>query len=289
MGRTAVELIEGLLGIRLGHRVRAGGPVDEHEARETLDARLAVEVPRRVRGGNRAAERVTADDHVATLLLGQPNDLPEVVDLGVHPPLLRVLDVAVRNRLHVVRDGVVGDPLQVVVEDLLGSRLAPLGAVEHRLVLEQVLAPLNGPDLPSRRTLDDRPGERGEVGGPRRGARIQDQDVRRVARAEPQEADQVQAVRSPGGLVAVDPVDLGPGCRRARRRNCGHEHRSYHHQCCERLPWQLALSTHLRQSLHADSFDVLPAAVDSGVFLSYFNRDEPHGRRSRNALLPLVR
>ena len=54
--------------------------------------------------------------------------------------------------------GEIDDLAGRVVEELLTVELVGLGEVEHRLVLEQVLAPLNGPDLPSRRPLDDRPG-----------------------------------------------------------------------------------------------------------------------------------
>ena len=48
-------------------------------------------------------------------------------------------------------DARVVDEAEVVVEQLLGAALAGLDAVEHGVVLEQVLAPLDGPHLPALR------------------------------------------------------------------------------------------------------------------------------------------
>ena len=169
--RAVAQIREALLRVGLGDRRRAAAAVDEHEPRQALGARLAGEVPRRVGGGDRAAERVAADDDLAAELLRAQHDAAQVADLDVHAPLPRVADLAVRDQPHVRRDRAVLDPAEVVVEHLLRRRLARLRAVEHRLVLEQVLAPLDRPHLPLRRLGDDALGQRREVRGARGRAR----------------------------------------------------------------------------------------------------------------------
>src|SRR3954467_3203664 len=109
-GGSLVEVVQGLLGLGLGHGVRGRAAVDEYEAGQTLDSGLAVEVPGGVGGGDRPAGRMTADAHVAALLLRHLDSLPQILDLHVHAPLLRELALVVGDRLHVVGDAVIREP-----------------------------------------------------------------------------------------------------------------------------------------------------------------------------------
>ncbi|WP_272477383.1 hypothetical protein [Baekduia alba] len=132
---------------------------------------------------------MAADDDLAAELLRLQHDAAQVLDLGVNPPLLGVGDLRVRDRSEVRGDRRVLDPTQVVVEHLLRRGLPGLRAVEDRLVLEQVLAPLDRPDLPARRLGDEALGQRREVRGAGRGPGVEHQDVAGLGRADLQDAD----------------------------------------------------------------------------------------------------
>src|SRR4029079_13391257 len=151
--------------------------VDVDKAGEAVRARLAVEVPGRVGGGDRAAERVAADHHRAPAALRLQHDLAQVADLGVHAPVAGEPDVRVRHGLVVGLDARVREVAEVVVEGLLRRRLSGLGGVEHRLVLEQVFAPLDRPHLPAGDHGDYGLGQRLEVGRAGRGAGVEHEDV----------------------------------------------------------------------------------------------------------------
>jgi hypothetical protein len=150
---------------------------------------------------------VAADHDLAVELLRPLDDAVQVLDLDVHAPVLRVGDVRVRDQLEVVRDARVGEPAEVVVEHALWRGLALLGLVEHRLVLEQVLPALDGPDLPAVELLGDRLRERLEVGGARRRARVEDEDVARPRRARLEDADLVVLGRRARGRIALDALE----------------------------------------------------------------------------------
>jgi hypothetical protein len=81
-----VQLLE--LHLCVAHtdrRACTGAAVDQHDAVEILGAGLAVEIPRRVRGRDGAAERMTAEHHFAAELLGPVDDLVKISDGHVHP------------------------------------------------------------------------------------------------------------------------------------------------------------------------------------------------------------
>ena len=90
-----------------------------------------------------------------------------------------------------VGDAAVLQPAEVVVEDLLRRGLAGLEPVEHRLVLEQVLAPLDRPHLPARGLGRQIPRQRREVGGGGRRPGVHHQDVARASRPDLEDADLV--------------------------------------------------------------------------------------------------
>ena len=68
-GARGIQVVQRLGRLLRGHRSRAAAAVDVDEAGEPLRPRLAVEVPGRVGGGDRAAQRVAADDDVAPATL----------------------------------------------------------------------------------------------------------------------------------------------------------------------------------------------------------------------------
>ena len=86
--------------------------------------------------------------------------------------------------LEVVGDARVLEVAEVVVEELGRRGLALLEQVQLRLVLEQVLAPLDRPHLPARGLGHDPLGQGHEVGAAGRGAGLEDQDVLGVARPD---------------------------------------------------------------------------------------------------------
>ena len=94
----------------------------------------------------------------------------EVLDRDAHAPLLGELNAGVGNEPEVRGDAALREPSQVVVEHRLRARLSGPGHVEHRLVLEQVLATLDRPHLPTRHLRHDPPGKRHEVSAARGGA-----------------------------------------------------------------------------------------------------------------------
>ncbi len=100
-GARSTQVAQRLRRLLRRHRSRPAAPVDVDEAGELLRPRLAVEVPGRVRGGDRAAERVPADDHAAAAALRRLYDAVQVADLDLHPPVLRVGDVGVGDELEV--------------------------------------------------------------------------------------------------------------------------------------------------------------------------------------------
>jgi hypothetical protein len=83
---------------------------------------------------------------------------------------------------------------EVVVEELARGCRALLDLVDHRLVLEQVLAAFDGPDLPAVGLAGDEVGERLEVRGARGGAGVEHEHVGRLARADLEDADPVELV-----------------------------------------------------------------------------------------------
>ena len=150
-GVPAAELLQRLRRLRSGHRRSPAPAVVVHQPGEVGRARLAVEVPGRVRGDDRAAERVAAERRrVPPARLGRLDHAAQVLHGDPHAPLAREADRGVGNRLQVRLDRRVGQEAEVVVEDGLRRGRARLGAVEDRLVLQEVLAPLDRPDLPAR-------------------------------------------------------------------------------------------------------------------------------------------
>ena len=215
-------------GLRGGGRLGPAAPVDVHEPRQAARAGLALEVPGGVGGGDRAAERVAAHHDLAAALLGQLDHAVEVLDLGVHPPLVGVADRVVGDELEVLGHARVVDEAEVVVEQLLGAALAGLDAVEHGVVLEQVLATLDRPHLPVLRLPHHVLGQRREVRRAGGGARVEDEHVARLLRADLEDADLVVLGRRAGGLDAGDALEgdrdlrhRGRGERGARERDGG--------------------------------------------------------------------
>src|SRR5256885_578081 len=109
------------------------------------------------------------------------------------------------------RDGLEGrgvarvvEPARVVVEAWPRGGLPGLGAIKDGVVLEEVLAALDGPDLPLGRARDDALGQRLEVRRAGRRARVEDEDVLRLRRADLEDADLVVPGRRAGRRVAGD-------------------------------------------------------------------------------------
>ncbi len=192
--------------------------VDEHEAGEVPGAGLAVEVPGSIGGGYGATERMAAQHDSATAPLRRLDHAPQILDLDAHPPLTCEPNVRIRNELEVRRDARVGEPAEVVVEQLLIGGHSLLGPVEHRVVLELILPPLHGPDLPALRLRDDGLRERREVCGACRRPRIEDQDVPRAPRPDLEHPHLVEPGRGARGLEAVKPPEPDRDLRPRRRR-----------------------------------------------------------------------
>ena len=111
------------------------------------------------------------------------------------------------------------EPAEVVVEQLGRGGEPLLGQVQHRLVLEQVLAALDRPHLPPRRPGHDPLGERHEVGraGGRPGL-----EHEHVASRRPPDLDHAHLVvpsRRARRRSAAHPVDRQIRARAARRRS----------------------------------------------------------------------
>src|SRR4029079_4603239 len=111
-----------------------------------------------------------------------------------------------------------GQVAQVVVEDVAGSRVAAFRGIEHRLVLEEVLATLDRPDLPVRQLADDRLRERVEVTASGRGTRVEDEDVGRLQAPRLDDPDLVEIRRSPLRGEAVDHLETLRDLRRCSGR-----------------------------------------------------------------------
>ena len=192
--RAHARHVEGLqcLGGLLGaDRARSTATVDVDEARQSVGSRLAVEVPGGVRRDHRSPERVATEHHLAAESLRGVDHYVQVLDGDVHTPLLGELNARGGNRLKVTCDARIFDVPEVVVEELRRCRLALLGQVQLRLILEQVLAALNGPDLPAARLRDDPLGKRYEVGAPGGSARLQHQYILGVRRSDLDHSDLV--------------------------------------------------------------------------------------------------
>ena len=216
--RLALQLLErGARLLRARGRPAERAAVDEHEPREALGPRLAVEVPARVRGRDRAAQRVPSEDDAATLLARRLDDPADVVDRDVHPPLARERHRALGHRLEVRADARVVEPAQVVVEQLPGVDLPGDRAIEHRVVLEQVLAAFDRPHLIVGQLIDDRRGERPEVGGAARGPGDEDEDVVGLLAPLLQHLDLVQLRRRSRRREAAHRRHPILGARRGRR------------------------------------------------------------------------
>jgi hypothetical protein len=141
---------------------------------------------------------VTSEDDPLRAPLRLRDDAPQVLDRDAHSPLARVADVVVGDQREVVGDARVGEPAEVVVEQLETGRSPFLRAVEHRVILELVLSPLDRPDLPASHPRDHGPRERREVGGAGRGPRDEDQDVPGVLGPDLEHTDAVELGGSSG-------------------------------------------------------------------------------------------
>ena len=189
---------------------------------------LAVEVPGRVGGRDRAAQRVAADDHLAAELLGLQHHPVQVLDLDLHPPASRERDLRVLDRLVVVGDARIREVAEVVVEQLVAVDHPLLGLVDHGLVFEQVLAALDRPHLPAVGLLRDQARERLEVGGAGRGSGVEDEHVRGLLRPDLEDADLVELVRGRGVVVAGDPLELDRRSGAAREQRCARRNQCEH-------------------------------------------------------------
>ena len=190
------------------HRRRAAPAVDVDEAGEITRARGAVEVPGRVRGRHRAAERVPAEDHAPPVLVRRLDDAVQVLHLDVETPAARVGDVGVGDQLEVVGHRRVREPAEVVVEQGLIADLALLVEVQDRVVLELVLPPLDRPHLPrTPRPAHDVLRQGQEVRRSGRRARVQHEHVPGPRRADLQHADAVQGVRGGRIVMARHPAE----------------------------------------------------------------------------------
>ena len=139
-----------------------------------------------------------------------------------------------------VRDARIADPPEVVVEELPVGRPAVLGPVQHRVVLQEVLPALDGPDLPAVGPAGHVPCQRGEVGGAGRGPRVEDQDVARRSRAELEDPDLVVLRGGAGGRVAIEPLERGGHltgrCGRAQGERGRNQRRNHRHAAACRRP-----------------------------------------------------
>ena len=214
--RPGPEVPQRRLGLRRGDRGTAAAAVDEHETREVARARPSGEGPRRVGRRDGAAQGVAAEHHLAAAAGGAPDDAPEVLDLRAHPPVAGEADLGIGDEPEVGAHARVLEVAEVVVEELPRRGLPRLGPVEHAVVLEQVLAALDGPDLPALRARHDAPGERQEVRRARRGPGIEDEHVPGAPRADLEHADAVVPRRRAGSGVALDAREA-----HGRARCCG--------------------------------------------------------------------
>jgi hypothetical protein len=129
--------------------------VDEDDAVEVAVARAAGEVPRRVGGGDRRAERVPAEDDALARPRGAEDDAADVLELHAQPPVADEAEPLRVERLVPRGDRRVGEPAEVEVERRL--RRAPPGVRlgEHPSVLERLRAAVERPDLQPRHLADE--------------------------------------------------------------------------------------------------------------------------------------
>ena len=209
------ERLQRFFGFFGGDRGRAAAAVVIDQPGQTVGPGRAAEVPGRVRRHDRAAERVAAEHDFAAQRFGRFDHDVQVFDRDVHAPFAGKADARFGNGIEVVFDSRVHDPAQVVVEDFFGAGLAELALVEHRLILEQVLAAFDRPHLPAWDVFDQPLGERHEVRRGRRGSRLEHQHVRGRLGAHLDHPDLVEIqVPCRGSVKAF---------RRSRRRRRGHE------------------------------------------------------------------
>ena len=206
------ELVARLGGVERDARRAA---VDEHEPGEVARAGAPAEVPARVGGRDRPAERVPAEDDRAAAAPRGADHPPQVLHRDAHPPPAGGRGLGVGGRREVLRHPA-AEPAEVVREQRGDRRAAVPHAVEHRVVLEQVLAPLDRPDLPAGQPRDEAPGEREEVAGAGRRARREHEHVARALRADLDDADLVVPRRT-GRVIAVQERQIG-GARRSGAR-----------------------------------------------------------------------
>ena len=193
-------------GARLRGRLgRPAAPVDVDQPSQVARAGAAVEVPGRVRSHDRASQRVAAEHDLAAQLPGVTDNPVQVADRHAHPPALGVLHGRVGDRLEVALDGRVRQVTEVVVEQRAALDLAALGQVELGLILEQVLATLDRPDLPALGRGHDPLGQRHEICASGRGARLDHEHVLGRPGPDFDHPDLVVAGRGPGGRDALDP------------------------------------------------------------------------------------
>jgi hypothetical protein len=174
----------------LGDRQRAAAAVVEDQAGQFLGPGLAAEVPRGIRGHDRAAERVAAQDDLAAKLFGFFDHHVEIFHGDVHAPVLGELDARVFHRFVDLLLRGAAEVAEVEVEELfrggfhfsgerifLFHKLPQLVLVEHLLVLEEVLPAFHGPHLPAWNGFDQGLGERHEVRRRSRGPRLEHEHV----------------------------------------------------------------------------------------------------------------
>src|ERR1019366_5113435 len=175
---------------------------------------MAGEVPGGVRRDHGSTERVATEHDLAAELLGGTDHHVEVLDRDVHSPLLGKFDSRVGDGLIMMGDARILDVAEVVIEQLRSRDLVLLVQIQLGLILEEVLPPLDRPDLPATGLRDDPLGERNEVGGGGRGTWLQDQNVLRTARSDFYDPDLVVPGWSARGGVALHPYDA----QRRRKR-----------------------------------------------------------------------
>ena len=197
--------------------------VDVDQAGQLVGAGMSAEVPRGIRGHHVASERMAAEHDLAAALAGRRDHVMEISDGDLHAPLLGELDARIWDRNEVLGDALVDRVPEVVVEHLRGTGLAPLGQVEHRLILEQVLPTFHTPHLPPLLLGHDPPRERDEVRRPSRRAGFEHQHVPGPRGADLEHPDLVVTGRGPRRRRALHPIDVH-GRRRGRaehERQCG--------------------------------------------------------------------
>ena len=164
------------------------------------------------------AERVAAEDDAAAALARAARTTRRRSSTATSIPHSRAGAVIVVGGRREVRGRArsAGEPAEVVREQRVGRRVAGAHAVEHRVVLEPVLAPLDRPHLPARQAADEVARERDEVAGAGRRAGFEYEHVAGARRPDLDHADLVVARRA-GRVVPVERRQLDR-LRGSRRR-----------------------------------------------------------------------